>query len=200
MHGSGQLAVRICMLLLVALVFLAVELGQDLILGAFAAGLVLGYVTRDSPALNELWPKLDAIGYGLLIPFFFIRTGMTFDLDGLLESPASVVELPLFLALFLVVRGLPSLLARNEVPPRTLAPLALMSASALPLVVAITEVGVSTGRLASDTAASMVGAAMLSVLIFPALALILLRHSGAEEAAEAEGAAPAGGPGPSAPA
>ena len=98
MHASGQLGVRICMLLLFVLVFAAVELGQDLILGAFAAGLVLGFVTRDAPALDDLWHKLDAIGYGLLIPFFFIRSGMTFDLDGLLESPASVAELPLFLA------------------------------------------------------------------------------------------------------
>ena len=198
MHASGQLAVRICMLLLLSLVFLAVELGQDLILGAFAAGIVLGYATRDAPALDELWPKLDAIGYGLLIPFFFIRSGMTFDLDGLLESPASLAELPLFLALFLVVRGLPSLLSRREVPPGTLGPLALMSASALPLVVAITDVGVQTGKLASDTAASMVGAAMLSVLIFPALALMLLRRAGATEAPGPEAAAegPAGGPPP----
>lgn len=180
MHASGQLAVRICMFLLLALVFLAVELGQDLILGAFAAGLILGYATRDAPALEDLWAKLDAIGYGLLIPFFFIRSGMTFDLDGLIESPQSVAELPLFLALFLVVRGLPTLLSRREIPPRTLAPLALMAASALPLVVAITDVGVQTGRMASDTAASMVGAAMLSVLIYPALALALLRRSEAE--------------------
>lgn len=182
MHASGQLGVRICMLLLLALVFLAEELGQDLILGAFAAGVVLGYATRDAPALDELWPKLDAIGYGLLIPFFFINSGMVFDLDGLLESPQSLAELPLFLALFLVVRGLPTILARREVPPGTLAPLALMAASALPLVVAITDVGVETGRLATDTAASMVGAAMLSVLIYPALALVLLRRSGAEAA------------------
>ena len=180
MHASGQLAVRLCMLLLLALVFLAVELGQDLILGAFAAGVVLGYASRDAPALDDLWPKLDAIGYGLLIPFFFIRSGMTFDLDGLLESPQSLAELPLFLALFLVVRGLPTFLSRREVPPGTLAPLALMAASALPLVVAITGVGVETGKLATDTAASMVGAAMLSVLIYPTLALVLLRRSGAE--------------------
>jgi Kef-type K+ transport system membrane component KefB len=182
MHASGQLGVRICMLLLLALVFLAVELGQDLILGAFAAGIVLGYATRDAPALDELWPKLDAIGYGLLIPFFFIRSGMTFDLDGLLESPQSLAELPLFLALFLVVRGLPTVLSRREVPAGTLVPLALMAASALPLVVAITDVGVQTGRLSSDTAASLVGAAMLSVLIYPALALALLRRSEARAA------------------
>ena len=193
MHASGQLAVRICMLLLLALVYLAVELGQDLILGAFAAGLVLGYATRDAPSLNDLWPKLDAIGYGLLIPFFFIRSGMTFDLDGLFESPASVAELPLFLALFLLVRGLPSILSRDQVPPGTLGPLALLSASALPLVVAITDVGVRTGELSADTAASMVGAAMLSVLIFPAIALVLLKRSGVEEAAAAEGPAAAEG-------
>jgi Kef-type K+ transport system membrane component KefB len=192
MHASGQLAVRICMLLLLALVYLAVELGQDLILGAFAAGIVLGYATRDAPSLEDLWPKLDAIGYGLLIPFFFIRSGMTFDLDGLLEGPQALAELPLFLALFLIVRGLPSLLNRREVPPGTLGPLALMSASALPLVVAITEVGVRTGELESSTAASMVGAAMLSVLIFPAVALTLLRRALAKEGPSL---ATAGGPG-----
>jgi Kef-type K+ transport system membrane component KefB len=200
MHASGQLAVRICMLLLLALVYLAVELGQDLILGAFAAGLVLGYASRDAPALNDLWPKLDAIGYGLLIPFFFIRSGMTFDLDGLFESPASVAELPLFLALFLLVRGLPTILSRREVPPGALTPLALLSASALPLVVAITDVGVRTGKLAADTAASMVGAAMISVLIFPALALVLLKRPGIEEEAEAETQGAAAGPGPGPPA
>jgi Kef-type K+ transport system membrane component KefB len=195
MHASGQLAVRICMLLLLALVFAAVELGQDLILGAFAAGLVLGYASRDAPALDQLWPKLDAIGYGLLIPFFFIRSGMTFDLDGLLESPSSLAELPLFLALFLVVRGLPTFLARREVPAGTLGPLALMAASALPLVVAITDVGVQTGRLASDTAASMVGAAMLSVLIYPALALTLLKRAEAHGTIAAEPVPADAGPG-----
>ncbi len=200
MHGSGQLAVRICMLLLFVLTFAAVELGQDLILGAFAAGLVLGFVTRDAPALDDLWHKLDAIGYGLLIPFFFIRSGMTFDLDGLLESPASLAELPLFLALFLIVRGLPTFLSRHEVPPGALAPLALMAASALPLVVAITDVGVQTDRLASDTAASMVGAAMLSVLIYPALALVLLKRAEAKWEIAPEPAPAGGGPGPTPPA
>jgi Kef-type K+ transport system membrane component KefB len=200
MHASGQLAVRICMLLLLVLVFAAVELGQDLILGAFAAGLVLSYATRDARGLDELWSKLDAIGYGLLIPFFFIRSGMTFDLDGLLESTASLAELPLFLALFLVVRGLPSFLSRRQVPPGTLAPLALMAASALPLVVAITQVGVETGRLSSDTAASMVGAAMLSVLIYPALALALLKRAEAKGEIAAEPVPAEGGHGPGPPA
>lgn len=183
MHASGQLAVRLCILLLVALVFLAVELEQDLILGAFAAGIILGFVTRDQPVLESLKPKLDAIAYGLLVPIFFVRSGMTFDLDGLLESPAAVAELPLFLALLLLVRGLPALFSRRVVPPGTVAPLGLLSAAALPLVVAITSIGVETGELASDTAASLVGAAMLSVLIFPVLAVGLLRRAPEEAVA-----------------
>lgn len=183
MHASGQLAVRLCVLLLVALVFLAVELEQDLILGAFAAGIILGFVTRDHPLLDSLKPKLDAIAYGLLVPIFFVRSGMTFDLDGLLESPAALAELPLFLALLLLVRGLPAVLSRRIVPPGTVAPLGLLSAAALPLVVAITSIGVETGELASDTAASLVGAAMLSVLIFPVIALGLLRRAPEEAAA-----------------
>lgn len=190
MHASGQLAVRVCMLLLVALVFLAVELEQDLILGAFAAGIVLGFLTRDQPALEPLKPKLDAIAYGLLVPIFFVRSGMTFDLDGLLESPSAMAELPLFLALLLLVRGLPALLSRNAVPPGGVAPLGLLSASALPLVVAITSIGVETGELAPDTAASLVGAAMLSVLIFPVIALGLMRRLPREAIEAAEVPAP----------
>ena len=183
MHASGQLAVRLCILLLVALVFLAVELEQDLILGAFAAGIILGFVTRDQPVLESLKPKLDAIAYGLLVPIFFVRSGMTFDLDGLLESPSALAELPLFLGLLLLVRGLPALFSRRVVPPGTVAPLGLLSAAALPLVVAITSIGVETGELASDTAASLVGAAMLSVLIFPVLAVGLLRRAPEEAVA-----------------
>ena len=183
MHASGQLAVRLCILLLVALVFLAVELEQDLILGAFAAGIILGFVTRDQPVLESLKPKLDAIAYGLLVPIFFVRSGMTFDLDGLLESPSALAELPLFLGLLLLVRGLPAVFSRRVVPPGTVAPLGLLSAAALPLVVAITSIGVETGELASDTAASLVGAAMLSVLIFPVIALGLLRRTPEEAVA-----------------
>jgi Kef-type K+ transport system membrane component KefB len=190
MHASGQLAVRICMLLLVALVFLAVELEQDVILGAFAAGIVLGFLTRDQPALEPLKPKLDAIAYGLLVPIFFVRSGMTFDLDGLLESPSALAELPLFLSLLLLVRGLPAVLSRSAVPPGGVAPLGLLSASALPLVVAITSIGVETGELATDTAASLVGAAMLSVLIFPVVALGLLRRLPPDAPEPAEAPAP----------
>jgi hypothetical protein len=115
---------------------------------------------------------------------------MTFDLDGLLESPSALAELPLFLSLLLLVRGLPAVLSRSAVPPGGVAPLGLLSASALPLVVAITSIGVETGELATDTAASLVGAAMLSVLIFPVVALGLLRRLPPDAPEPAEAPAP----------
>lgn len=177
MHASGQLAVRICLLLLVALVFLAVELNLELVLGAFAAGIILGLVTRGAPGADVLQVKLDAIGFGLLIPIFFIYSGMTFDLDGLIESPSALAQLPLFLVLFLVVRGAPALILSRWLPSGSALPMGFLTAATLPLVVAVTQEGVAQGELAPDTAAALVGAAMLSVLIYPTVALALLGRS-----------------------
>lgn len=174
MHASGQLAVRLCMLILVALVVLAFELGLDIILGAFAAGMIVNLCGFHRPAMAPLRMKVQGLAFGFFVPIFFIHTGMVFDLDSLLGSPVALLELPLFLALFLVVRGVPTvLLARRDIPARDAAPLALFSATALPMVVAITEIGVTTGDMSRDTAASMVGAGMLSVVLFPLLALTL---------------------------
>lgn len=178
MHASGQLAVRLCMLLLVGLVALAYDLGLDVILGAFAAGMIVNLCGFDRPAMAPLRTKIEAIAYGVFVPIFFIHTGMVFDLDSLLASPAALAELPLFLALFLLVRGVPTaILSRRELGRGGAAPLALFSATALPLVVAITQIGVATGEMERDTAASMVGAAMLSVLVFPVAALALHRRA-----------------------
>jgi Kef-type K+ transport system membrane component KefB len=126
---------------------------------------------------KELGSKLEAIGYGFFIPIFFIMTGVTFDIAGLLADPQDLLLVPLFLLLFFVVRGLPVMLYRSELERPDLLPLALVSATALPLVVVITEIGVSTGRMASGLATALVGAGMLSVVLFPALALRLRARS-----------------------
>jgi Kef-type K+ transport system membrane component KefB len=176
MHSSGQLALRLALLLLGALVLLAGELGLDVVLGAFSAGFIVGLVARGADA-EVFHIKLDAVGYGFLIPIFFINTGLGFDLDALLESAATLLLVPLFAALFVVVRGLPAWwLTRGELPGRERTALALLTASALPLVVAITEVAAEEGRLAEDDAAALVGAAMLSLLVFPLVATALLRR------------------------
>ncbi len=181
MHSSGQLALRLALLLLGVLVVLAGELGLDVVLGAFSAGFIVGLVARGEGEEEEqddpFRIKLDGVGYGFLIPIFFINTGLGFDLDALLGSAGTLLLVPLFALLFLLARGLPTwLLTRAELPGRERAALALLTASALPLVVAITEVATEGGRLATDDAAALVGAAMLSLLLFPLVATALLRR------------------------
>jgi Kef-type K+ transport system membrane component KefB len=182
MLTSGQLPVRLTVALLIALVALAEEFGLDLILGAFSAGIIIRLVfgghaedaeeRRFERRHREVFEiKLDAIGYGFAIPAFFITSGMEFDLDSLLGDVGALLELPLFLVLFLVIRGLPALLLyREELPdPSLRTALALFSATQLTLVVAITTIGVDTGEMHESTASALVGAAMLSTLIFPLL-------------------------------
>lgn len=176
MHSSGQLALRLAMLLLGVLVVLAGSLGLDVVLGAFSAGFIVGLVARGEES-HAFHIKLDGVGYGFLIPIFFISTGIGFDLDALLGSATTLLMVPLFAALFVFARGLPAwVLTRHELAARERTALALLTASALPLVVAITEVATENGRLAEEDAAALVGAAMLSLLVFPLVATALLRR------------------------
>lgn len=172
LHTSSQLAVRLSVVLIFGLVALAYELGLDLLLGGFVAGLIVRTALRGRE-VTIFEHKLTAVGYGFFIPFFFIVSGMRFDLDALLATTKSLYEVPLFVGLFLVVRGLPALLLYRGVLPqlRDRAALAFYSATALPLVVAITTVAVQEGHMLSSTAASLVGAAIISTLVFPLVAL-----------------------------
>jgi Kef-type K+ transport system membrane component KefB len=177
MGTSGQLAVRLSLLLVVALAALASEFGLDVILGAFAAGIVVGIVIRGTDA-SEFLGKLDAVGYGFLIPVFFIATGMDYDLDALFSDAASLLLVPGFALAFLLCRGLPAIvLYRRRLPFSERLPLALFSAAALPLLVAITEIGLDTHTMRSEVAVSLVGAGMVSVLVYPLLALAAHRKA-----------------------
>jgi Kef-type K+ transport system membrane component KefB len=179
LESSSQLAVRLAVLLIFGLVALASELGLDLLLGGFMAGLITRQALRGLE-VEVFESKLTAVGYGLLIPFFFVTSGMAFDLDGLLSSTSALLKLPMFLVLFLVVRGLPAmLLYRSELDLRERAALAVFSAAALPLVVAITTLAVDAGHMRSTTAASLVGAAIVSTLVYPLIGLRLRREPAA---------------------
>jgi Kef-type K+ transport system membrane component KefB len=139
---------------------------------------VVGIVIRDTDA-RAFEAKLDAVGFGFLIPIFFIATGMEYDLDALLSDPIDVVLVPAFAALFLLCRGAPALLLyRRDLPRDERPPLALFSAAALPLVIAITEIGTETGAMDEREAVALVSAGMLSVLVFPILGLNRLRRRG----------------------
>jgi Kef-type K+ transport system membrane component KefB len=173
---SSQVAVRLAVVLVFGLVALAAELGLDLLLGGFVAGIITRVALRGRE-VGVLESKLTAVGYGLLIPFFFITSGMEFDLSALTSSASGMLKVPLFLALFLVVRGTPALLLyRGVLAARERLALAFFSATELPLVVAITTVAVDQGHMKSSTAAGLVGAAILSALIYPLVGLRLRRR------------------------
>jgi Kef-type K+ transport system membrane component KefB len=184
LESSSQLAVRWILVLVFALALLAFELGLDLLLGGFAAGVITRQLlrTRELPAFDS---KLTAVAFGVFVPFFFIVSGMNLDIDALFASVASVLKMILFFLLFLVVRGAPALLLyRDVLDARARAALALMSSTQLPLVLAITTLAVETGHMRASTAAALVGAAVLSTLVFPILGLRLRGDLAAAEATE----------------
>jgi Kef-type K+ transport system membrane component KefB len=183
---SGQLAVRITVVLVFGLVLLAGKLGLDILLGGFVAGMIVRLALKGHE-LQVFESKLTAVGFGFFVPFFFVASGISFDLAAL-GSAEAIGKLVLFLVLFLVVRGAPAMLLYRDVfNLRDRAALAFYSATELPLVVAITTIATETGHMKSSTAAGLVGAAMLSTLIYPFVGLALRRRSEAEAAPEVTG-------------
>ena len=182
-HTTGQTAVRVSIFLLALLVFFAAGAGFEYVLGAFAAGLVVG-LALDSPDGEVVRMRLEGVGFGFLIPIYFVVTGMTFDLDSLLSARGLLLA-ALFLCLLLAARGPSALLWRRDLGPRRTLGLALFGATGLPLIVAIVGIGIDRGAISDAVGASLVGAGMISVLVFP---LLGTRLAGERTAAGADSA------------
>ena len=176
---SAQIRVRLSMLLVVGLGALATHLGFEAILGAFIAGAILRLVDADADRTHPLFhPKLDALGYGFLIPVFFVTSGLTFNLSVLFSSASTVLRVPLFLLALLVVRGLPAVLYRSALPSvRDVVAVGLLQATSLPFIVAATTIGLQLHAIRPANAAALVAAGLFSVIIFPTISLQLLRSS-----------------------
>ena len=174
---TAQIRVRGAMLLLVALVVVAEKTGLETILGAFVAGAVVSMIDRDVKHTHPLFRvKLDAIGYGFLIPIFFITSGIRFDLDALLDDLSTLVLVPIFLLALLVVRGLPALVYRDQVGSlRSTVAAGLLQATSLPFIVTASMIGVDIGALTAATGSAFVAAGLLSAILFPVISLSLLR-------------------------
>ena len=172
MSEDAALPLRVAILALLGFVSLASELGMEVVLGAYAAGVVISALVRNTPA-QPLERQLSMMGSGFLVPLFFVTSGMELDLFHFLSSPASLLRLFLFLLGFLLVRVTPVFLYRHALPQKDLTPLGLLSATTLSLVVAITFLGTRTGQMSPENASALVGAAVLTVAVFPALALWL---------------------------
>jgi Kef-type K+ transport system membrane component KefB len=189
-ESSSQLAVRVTVVLVFGLVLLASNLGLDVLLGGFVAGLI----TRMALKGHELAifeSKLTAVGFGFFVPFFFVTSGIAFNLSAL-GSATAIGKLFMFFGLFLVVRGVPAiLLYRRILTFRDRAALAFYCATELPLVVAITTIAIDAGKMRSSTAAGLVGAAMLSTLVFPFVGLALRKEAEREEGEQPRDEGPA---------
>jgi Kef-type K+ transport system membrane component KefB len=163
------------LLLIVTLEFLADHLGLDVLLGSFAAGMIVRVAVagRDEQEQVAIFRgKLEAVGFGFLVPVFFIVSGMALDLRTFGRHPAALALIPAYFLLLLVVRGLPTMWAyRRELPQRPRTALALMASTGLPLMVVITTIGQADGYISSQNAAALVTAGMLSVLLLPAISL-----------------------------
>jgi Kef-type K+ transport system membrane component KefB len=182
--SSAQIRVRGAVLLLAGLVLVAQRLGLETILGAFLAGALLRVVDRDEMMTHPKFRvKLEALGYGFLVPVFFIVSGIRFNLAALTANPANLRLVPLFLAVLLVVRGLPAWLYRSRVDARRSVVAGLLQATSLPFIVAATQIGMELGKLDQATGAALVAAGLLSVLLFPLAALTVLRGAGGGRAA-----------------
>jgi Kef-type K+ transport system membrane component KefB len=168
---TAQIRVRGAIVLLVGFAAAAEQLGLEVILGAFAAGAIVSLADPDREMTHpDFRRKLEAIGFGVFIPVFFVASGVRFDLEALGGSLAMV---PLFLLALLVVRGLPALIYGLD--RRETAVAGLLQATSLPFLVATTAIGLELALIDPGEAAALVGAGLLSVLLFPAAALALLQ-------------------------
>jgi Kef-type K+ transport system membrane component KefB len=175
---TSQIRVRAAFVLMIAFVALAQSLGLEVILGSFAAGVILTIVDRDRAMTHpDFRRKLEAAGFGFFIPVFFVTSGLRFDLDALFASTSAIVQVPLFLVALLLVRGAPARLYRPLIGARQTVVSGLLQATSLPFIVAAAEIGMELGELDEATGAALISAGLLSVLIFPALSLSLLQRS-----------------------
>jgi Kef-type K+ transport system membrane component KefB len=173
---SAQIGVRIAFLLLVLLVYMSEEFGLEVVLGAFLAGAMVSLLDRENVLRDTgLTEKLEGIGFGVFIPIFFVASGVSLDLDALFDSFDTIVLVPLTVIALLLVRGVPALIYGRFVPRRQALSAGLLQATSLSFVVAATQIGVEIGKLEPAAAAGLVTGGVISVLIFPALALRLLR-------------------------
>ena len=175
-EATGQVTLRWSMVLLFALLAVASRFGLDVVLGAVLAGMVLrGWTRHLNMDTDSLEHKFDAVGYGLFIPIFFISSGMSFDLKSISEDP---LRLLVFFVLLLVVRGLPSLLVyRRALAPVQRLEMTFITATSLPLLIALAAIGEQDGVMLPSTAASLIGAGVLSVLVYPLIAVGLHRRA-----------------------
>ena len=177
--STAQVRVRGVWVILAAFVVLAVQgLGIAAILGAFVAGVITRLIDPDAETGHpQLRLKLDAIGYGVFIPVFFIATGIQFDVAALFAAPRALTLIPVLLVALLVVRATPALLYRRLISGRETVAAGSLQATTLTFVLAAQQIGLALNLISPATGAALIAAALLSIILFPLVALALLGES-----------------------
>jgi Kef-type K+ transport system membrane component KefB len=175
---TAQIRVRAAIVLMVGFAAIAEQFGLEAILGTFIAGAVISLSDRDEVMTHpDFRGKLEAVGFGFFIPVFFVTSGVRFDLGALTESASNVAMVPVFLAALVAARGIPAVLYRGRLDARRTAIAGLLQATSLPFIVAATAIGAELGLIDAAGSAALVGAGLLSVLLFPLTGLLLLRSA-----------------------
>ena len=173
---TAQIRIRAAIVLFVGFAAVAQELGLEVILGTFIAGAIISLLDRDEVMTHpDFRRKLEAMGFGFFIPVFFVTSGVRFDLDALVAKASNLAMVPVFLLALLIVRGVPALLYRRLLDGRRTLVAGILQATSLPFIVAATAIGLELGLLDAAESAALIGAGLLSVLVFPLLGLTLLR-------------------------
>ena len=176
---TAQIRIRAAIVLFVGFAAVAEELGLEVILGTFIAGAIISLLDRDEVMTHpDFRRKLEAIGFGFFIPVFFVTSGVRFDLDALVAKASNLAMVPIFLAALLIVRGVPALLYRAVLDGRRTLVAGILQATSLPFIVAASAIGIELGLIDAAESAALIGAGLLSVLVFPLLGLTLLRGGG----------------------
>lgn len=175
---TAQLGVRFAVMLLAVFFVLATDLGLEAILGAFVAGALLRVVDADERLIHERFrAKVEAIGYGFLVPVFFVSSGLRFDADALFAEPEHLLLAGALLVGLLVARGVPALLYRPLVGTRRAVSAGLLQATSLTFLVVAAHLGRELEVFDAAAASALLAAGLLSVVLFPPLALALLSRS-----------------------
>jgi Kef-type K+ transport system membrane component KefB len=173
---TAQIRIRAAIVMFVGFAAVAEELGFEVILGTFIAGAIISLLDRDEVMTHpDFRGKLEAIGFGFFIPVFFVTSGVRFDLDALVAEASNLAMVPVFLVALLVVRGLPALLYRRVLDRRRTAVAGILQATSLPFIVAAGAIGLELGLIDAAESAALIGAGLLSVLVFPVAGLAILR-------------------------
>jgi Kef-type K+ transport system membrane component KefB len=172
---TAEIRIRASFLLLALFVVLAERLGLEAILGAFLAGAIIKLVDRDQTMTHpEFRQKLEAVGYGVFVPVFFVATGVGFELNALFANATNLARVPIILAALLVARGLPALVYRSLATRTQTLAAALLQATSISFLVVAGQIGVQLGLIRPAASAALIAAGLLSVLLFPLTALTLL--------------------------